>query len=181
MTHPDRSGAAGVACLTGARRQPEVGNGLGGLDPGERLLIAERVGVACLDAEAPDQFFLGAGLRLQPGSLDLINPQLDPFDELVAALWGHDHGDCRADPGAEDSPGDERPKSLYQSHDALQQRLISAARPGAGESQATAAPRLTQLRMRLPRGRRPAVAPFRRPVRRRPQSLPLLRSWPCRP
>src|SRR5918996_833519 len=69
--------------------------------------------------------------RLQPGSLRLIDPALDPFDELVAALRGDDHGDCRADPGAEEPPGDERPESLYQFHDALQRRLISAARPGA--------------------------------------------------
>ena len=36
----DPSGGAGVAPLTPVRRQPEIGNSLGGFDPGERLLIA---------------------------------------------------------------------------------------------------------------------------------------------
>src|SRR5215213_8661433 len=94
------SSGAGVAPLARAWRQPEIGDGLGGFDPGECLLIAQRIGVSRFRSEAPDQFFLGAGLRLQPGSLCQIDPALDPFDELVATLRGDDHGDRRANPGA---------------------------------------------------------------------------------
>jgi len=63
-------------------------------------------------------------LRFQSGSLRLIDPTLDRFDELVAALRRHHHGDSRADPCPEESSGDERSESLDQSHDALQRRLI---------------------------------------------------------